>query len=87
VDPDDIFRNPEDLEQMKEVRKDEIVELFPEPLRSEVEKWDNLSNQETTKNVLCRDAFIISMDVFKDIVFDGRFNDLAEALKAPMNKH
>jgi len=77
----DPFRDPTQEEATKEIRKDEIVEMFPEPLRAEILEWDGLSRQSHTMFLLCRDALVVDFSVFDSEVFDGMYDDILEKLR------
>jgi len=75
------FRGPTQEEATKEIRKDAIVEMFPEPLRAEILEWDGLSRQSHTMFLLCRDALVVDFSVFDSEVFDGMYDDILEKLR------
>jgi hypothetical protein len=83
---DDILRELDPLQAIhtKEARKDEALGLFPEELKNLIRTWDKLSAEKSTAQTLLENAWPVDFDVFEEIVFDDKREELDKFIERKM---
>ena len=79
-----ILRNREESAISKEKKAEAAYKYFNEPVLSEIIRWDRISTQKETEEIVSRDVQLISQNRFDRIVFQENTNHFYDFIKSKL---
>jgi len=68
----------------KEKKAEEAYKYFNEPVLSEIIRWDRISMQKETEEIVSKDMQLISQQKFDGIVFQENINHFYDLIKSKL---
>jgi hypothetical protein len=85
----EIYRyieNSLQVEMKKEVDAEEFYDLFNEPIRSAIRKWNKLSKYPEIKKEVCYDAEVVDMKKFLRLIFGDKESEFENYMRQKITK-
>jgi hypothetical protein len=79
-----ILRNREESAKSKEKRAEAAYKYFNEPVLSEIIRWDRISIQKETEEIVSKDMQLISQQRFDRNVFQDNINHFYNFIKSKL---
>jgi hypothetical protein len=79
-----ILRNREESAKSKEKRAEAAYKYFNEPVLSEIIRWDRISMQKETEEIVSKDMQLISQQRFDRNVFQDNINHFYNFIKSKL---
>jgi hypothetical protein len=81
-----ILRDREESAKSKEKKAKAVYKFFNESLLSEITRWDQISMQKETEEIVAKDVQLISQQKFDRIVFQEKRNHFYDFIKSKLNE-
>ncbi len=81
-----ILRNREENAKSKEKKAEAAYKYFNEPVLSEIIRWDRISMQKGTEEIVSKDIQLISQQGFDRIVFQENIDHFYDFIKSKLAK-
>jgi uncharacterized protein YjaG (DUF416 family) len=79
-----ILRNREESAKLKDKKAEAAYKYFNEPVLSEIIRWDHISMQKETEEIVSKDIQLISQQKFDRIVFQENINHFYDFIKSKL---
>jgi hypothetical protein len=79
-----ILRDREESAKSKEKKAEAAYKYFNEPVLSEIIRWDRISMQKETEEIVSKDMQLISQQRFDRIVFQDNINHFYDFIKSKL---
>jgi hypothetical protein len=81
-----ILRNREESAKSKEKKAEAAYKYFNDSVLSEITRWDQISVQKVTEEIVSKDVQLISQQHFDRIVFQENINHFYDFIKSKLDE-
>jgi deoxyadenosine/deoxycytidine kinase len=79
-----VLRNREESAKSKEKRAETVYKFFKEPVLSEIVKWDYISMQKETEEIVSKDVLLVSQQNFDRLVFKEKLEKYHDFIRSKL---